>query len=229
LAAGPEARIMAGKAPRIRDQLNREDDMRSTGHERLIAPTLPSPGVSAFTRVFDALCGGGKGRGDGRSIDRRGFLNSVTLAGAAALAPQVAHAQATGSEPPVRVAQAGAPAASSVSAITVKSVERLAGSAASYAYAVKAGPFIFLNDHEAYDFEKGLAGEVEGPPGFPLSGRPPLRREADYILRRMRAILKDFGSDLPQTVRVDQYYTKGAAVSAYHLEHVPFLRNRDML
>jgi enamine deaminase RidA (YjgF/YER057c/UK114 family) len=164
--------------------------MRSTGHERLI---------------------------DGRSIDRRGFLNSVTLAGAAALAPEVAHAQAAGSAPPVRLAQAGAPAASPASAITVKSVERLAGSAASYAYAVKAGPFIFLNGHEAYDFEKGLAGEVEGPPGFPLSGRPPLRREADYILRRMRAILKDFGSDLPQTVRVDQYYTKGAAVSAYHL------------
>jgi hypothetical protein len=45
LAAGPQARIMAGKAPRILDQLNREDDMRNTGHGRLI---------------------------DGRSIDRRG-------------------------------------------------------------------------------------------------------------------------------------------------------------
>jgi enamine deaminase RidA (YjgF/YER057c/UK114 family) len=33
----------------------------------------------------------------------------------------------------------------------------------------------------------------------------------------MRTILKDFGTDLPQTVRVDQYYTKGPAVSAYHL------------
>lgn len=117
----------------------------------------------------------------------------------------------------MRLAQAGASVTSPSPAITVKSVEHLAGSAASFAYAVKAGPFIFLNGHEAFDFEKGVAPEVEGPSGYPLNGRPPLRREADYILRRMRSILKDFGSDLPQTVRVDQYYTKGPAVSAYHL------------
>ena len=141
----------------------------------------------------------------GRLIDRRGFLSSVTLAGTAALAPQVVHAQAAGSAPPVRLAQAGTGAASSAPAIAVKSVERLAGSAASYAYGVKAGPFIFLNGHEAYDFDKGLAPDVEGPPGYALSGRPPLRREADYILKRMRTVLKEFGTDLPQTVRVDQY------------------------
>src|SRR5215218_3607656 len=153
----------------------------------------------------------------GRFIDRRGFLCNVTLAGAAALAPQAARAQTGESAPSVRLAQADTGAASSARAVTVKSVDRLAGSAASYAYAVKAGPFIFLNGHEAYDFDKGLAPEVEGPPGYALSGRPPLRREADYILKRMRTLLKEFGSDLPQTVRVDQYYTKGAAVSAYHL------------
>jgi enamine deaminase RidA (YjgF/YER057c/UK114 family) len=33
----------------------------------------------------------------------------------------------------------------------------------------------------------------------------------------MRSILKEFGSDLPNAVRVDQYYTMGPAVSAYHL------------
>jgi enamine deaminase RidA (YjgF/YER057c/UK114 family) len=102
-------------------------------------------------------------------------------------------------------------------ALTVKSVERLAGSGTSFAYAVKAGPWIFLNGHEAFDFEHGLAAEVEGPPGHRLSGRPPLRREADYILRRMRTILNEFGCDLPDAVRVDQYYTTGQAVHAYHL------------
>ena len=153
----------------------------------------------------------------GRLIDRRGFLSNVTLAGAAVLAPQAVRAQGAESAPSVRLAQAGTGAASSVPAITVKAVERLAGSAVSYGYAVKAGPFIFLNGHEAYDFDKGVAPEVEGPPGYALSGRPPLRREADYILKRMRTILKEFDSDLPQTVRVDQYYTRGAAVSAYHL------------
>jgi enamine deaminase RidA (YjgF/YER057c/UK114 family) len=111
----------------------------------------------------------------------------------------------------------GTAGAAGASALTVKAVQRLAGSADSLAYAVKAGPWIFLNGHEAYDFERGLAPEVEGPPGHRLSGRPPLRREAEYILRRMRAILKDFGSDLPNAVRVDQFYTMGQAVHAYHL------------
>src|SRR5262245_4337793 len=102
-------------------------------------------------------------------------------------------------------------------ALTIKSVEALAGSGTRFAYAVKAGPWIFLNGHEAFDFERGLAPEVEGPPGSRLSGRPPLRREADYILKRMRSTLKEFGADLANAVRVDQYYTSGQAVHAYHL------------
>jgi enamine deaminase RidA (YjgF/YER057c/UK114 family) len=97
------------------------------------------------------------------------------------------------------------------------SVEHLAGSATRFAYAVKAGPWIFLNGHEAFDFAHGLAPEVEGEPGHRLRGRPPLRREADYILERMRTILREFGSDLPNAVRVDQFYTGGQAVHAYHL------------
>jgi hypothetical protein len=94
---------------------------------------------------------------------------------------------------------------------------RLVGGSVNYAYAVKAGPWVFLNGHEAFDFERGLSPEVEGTPGNRLSGRPPLRREADYLLRRMRGILKEFGTDLPNAVRVDQFYTMGPAVSAYHL------------
>src|SRR5215468_10267130 len=107
--------------------------------------------------------------------------------------------------------------ASTRGALTVKAVERLVGSGTRFAYAVKAGPWIFLNGHEAFDFERGLAPEVEGPSGHRLSGRPPLRREADYILQRMRTILKEFGCDLANAVRVDQYYTGGQAVHAYHL------------
>ncbi|MBI2186841.1 MAG: hypothetical protein HYU37_06905 [Acidobacteria bacterium] len=132
------------------------------------------------------------------TIDRRGFLQTTATLAAAVAATQAARAQSAG-------------------ALTVKSVDRLAGGAAAYAYAVKAGPWLFLTGHEAYDFEKGLAPEVEGPAANRLSGRPPLRREADYILRRMRTILKELGSDLSNAVRLDQYYTSGAAVSAYHL------------
>jgi enamine deaminase RidA (YjgF/YER057c/UK114 family) len=158
---------------------------------------------------------------EGRAIEvpnRRNFLNGMTLAGAAALTPAPARA-AQLSEPgaAVRVAQTSQAAGGGAAALTVKSVDRLAGSATNYAYAIKAGPWIFLTGHEAFDFARGPAPEVEGPPGYPLSGRPPLRREADYILARMRAILNEFGADLPNAVRVDQYYTKGAAVSAYHL------------
>src|SRR5262245_16326950 len=149
------------------------------------------------------------------SSNRRNFLlNGMTLAGAAALSPSVvANAQENIQQPRVQLAQARPAAA----VPTVKSVKHLVGSATSFAYAVKAGPWIFLNGHEAFDFERGLAPDVEGAPGQRLTGRPPLRREADYILRRMRAILKEFGSDLPNAVRVDQFYTQGQAVHAYHL------------
>ena len=78
----------------------------------------------------------------------------------------------------------------------VKAVERLLGSGVPYAYAVKAGPWIFLTGHEAFDFAAGVTEAVAGPPGFPLFGRPRWRREGDFILQRMQRILQEFGSDL---------------------------------
>ena len=56
-----------------------------------------------------------------------------------------------------------------------------------------------------------LAGAAVVAPGIGNA------READYILKRMRVILKEFGADLTNAVRVDQFYTQGPAVSAYHL------------
>jgi enamine deaminase RidA (YjgF/YER057c/UK114 family) len=160
-------------------------------------------------------------RRDNATLNRRGFVGKAAgLTGAVVFAPSlVVEAAPADRAPPVRLAQSqtGGGATAAAPALQVKSVAHLAGSTTGYAYATKAGPWIFLNGHEAFDFETGLAPEVEGPRGYALSGRPPLRREADYILRRMRGILKDFGSDLPNAVRVDQYYTKGPAVSAYHL------------
>jgi enamine deaminase RidA (YjgF/YER057c/UK114 family) len=150
---------------------------------------------------------------------RRGLLyRGAALTAVAAMPTAGAGATEGGraASAPPSLAQAGISGAAESSAVTTKST-RLAGSAINYAYAVKAGPWVFLNGHEAFDFDQGLAPEVEGPPGNRLSGRPPLRREADYLLRRMRGILKEFGTDLGNAVRVDQFYTKGAAVSAYHL------------
>ena len=126
-----------------------------------------------------------------RTIDRRGFLGSLTLVGAAVVAPGISAARESGPDAPIRLAQAASPASGAATAPVVKVAERVAGSAVNHAYAVKAGSWVFLNGHEAYDFEKGLAPEVEGSPGYPLSGRPPLRREADYILKRMRVISRN--------------------------------------
>src|SRR5216683_6747616 len=106
--------------------------------------------------------------------------------------------------------------------VEVKSVNLL-GTPVSYAYAVKAGPWIFLTGHEAFDFETGVAEEVAGPAGFPLFGRSRSRREGDFILRRMRRILGEFGSNLAHGVRLDQYYPNPQAVAAYHLaRHAEF-------
>ena len=107
--------------------------------------------------------------------------------------------------------------------LEIKSVPNLLGTLVSYAYAVKAGPWIFLNGHEAFDFASGIPEEVAGPPGFPLFGLPRSRREGDFILRRMRAILREFGSDLTHGVRLDQYYPTPADVDPYHLaRHAEF-------
>ena len=101
--------------------------------------------------------------------------------------------------------------------IEIRAVESLAGTAVPYAYAVKAGPWLFLTGHEAFDFATGPAPEVEGPAGFPSFGAPRLKREAEYILKRMRKTLAEFGSDFKSSVRVDQYYPVFEAVRAYQL------------
>jgi enamine deaminase RidA (YjgF/YER057c/UK114 family) len=101
--------------------------------------------------------------------------------------------------------------------LEVKSIDRLLGTPVSDAYAVKAGPWIFLTGHEAYDWETGIPDEVAGAPGFPLYGRSRSRREGDFILQRMSRLLREFGSDLGYAIRLDQYYPNPKAVAAYHL------------
>jgi enamine deaminase RidA (YjgF/YER057c/UK114 family) len=141
-------------------------------------------------------------------LKRRAFLHGATSAGVTSLLA-----------PHTVLAQAPAPAASSARdpAITIRTTEHLLGSAVNHAYAVKAGPFVFLNGHEGFDFTAGVVPAVAGAPGFPDYGKPGLRREADYVLDRMGQILKAFGSDFAHAVRLDQYYTEANAVRAYHL------------
>jgi len=138
-------------------------------------------------------------------LARRAFLGGATAAGTAPALSLLAQA-ATSTAPSV-----------TGGAVTVLTTEHLVGSAVNHAYAVKAGPFVFLNGHEGYDFAAGVVPAVAGAPGFPGYGKPGLRREADFILERMGQNLKSLGTDLAHTVRLDQYYTDADAVRAYHL------------
>lgn len=103
--------------------------------------------------------------------------------------------------------------------LDIRSVDGLVGTAVPYAYAVKAGPWVFLTGHEAYDWRTGQADDaVSGPPGYPLYGeRHKSRREAGFIFDRMRRLLAEFGADFAHSVRLDQYYPNPRAVAAYHL------------
>lgn len=110
-----------------------------------------------------------------------------------------------------------------MAAIEVKSAPNLLGTPVPFAYAVKAGDWVFLTGHEAFDFERGIPEAVAGPAGFPLYGQPRARREGDFILQRMRRVLRELGTDLGNAVRLDQYYPTPAAVDPYHLSrHAEF-------
>jgi enamine deaminase RidA (YjgF/YER057c/UK114 family) len=140
-------------------------------------------------------------------LGRRAFLGATAAGVASAVAPRATLAQAPAA--PVQAAPR--------TAVTAMTSERLVGSAVNYAYAVKAGPLVFLNGHEGYDFGAGVVQSVGGAAGFPAYGRPSLRREADFIFERMGQNLKTLGTDFAHSVRLDQYYTEGNAVRAYHL------------
>ena len=101
----------------------------------------------------------------------------------------------------------------------VRSVDNLLGTPVPYAYAVRAGPWLFLTGHETFDWRTGMADEaVAGPTGYPLFGHHHTsRREADFIFGRMRRALDEFGTDFAHSVRLDQYYPNSRAVAAYHL------------
>src|SRR5437868_15418187 len=98
--------------------------------------------------------------------------------------------------------------------IELRAVEHLAGSGIAYAYAVKAGPWLFLTGHEAFDWHTGaLDPAVTGPPGYPLFGRDHRsRREAAFIFDRICRVLAEFGRDLAHSIRLDQYYPNPRAL-----------------
>jgi enamine deaminase RidA (YjgF/YER057c/UK114 family) len=97
----------------------------------------------------------------------------------------------------------------------IKSTPNLAGSGVAFAHAVKAGPFIFLTGHEAFDFSTGADCCAAGSVAEAAFGPAYQRRQADFILARMKTVLAANGADLSGSLRLDQYYPSADAVTFY--------------
>ena len=85
-----------------------------------------------------------------------------------------------------------------------------------YAPGVRAGRWIFATGHKGtVDYTNGLSPDVVRT-GLPHWDTSKLRREADQIFTNLDAVVTAGGSTLENVVRVDQNYTSGRAVEAYH-------------
>jgi enamine deaminase RidA (YjgF/YER057c/UK114 family) len=85
-----------------------------------------------------------------------------------------------------------------------------------YAPGVRAGRWVFATGHKGVaDFSGGMAPEVVDA-SAPLHGLPKHKKEALRIFANFDKVLKAGGTDREHVVRVDQYYTGGQVVPAYH-------------
>ena len=85
-----------------------------------------------------------------------------------------------------------------------------------YAPGVRAGRWVFATGHKGVaDFAGGMAPEVVDK-AAPLHGLPKHKKEARRIFANFDKVLKAGGTDRKHVVRVDQYYTGGQVVPAYH-------------
>lgn len=85
-----------------------------------------------------------------------------------------------------------------------------------YAPGVRAGRWVFATGHKGTaDFAGGMApGVIDA--AAPRHGLPKHRKEAERIFANFAKVLKAGGSDREHVVRIDQYYTGGQVVDAYH-------------
>lgn len=85
-----------------------------------------------------------------------------------------------------------------------------------YAPGVRAGRWVFATGHKGTaDFVSGMAPEVVDE-AAPRHGLPKHKKEAQRIFANFAKVLKAGGSDRRHVLRVDQYYTGGHVVDAYH-------------
>ncbi|MGH8641283.1 MAG: RidA family protein [Burkholderiales bacterium] len=85
-----------------------------------------------------------------------------------------------------------------------------------YAPGVRAGRWVFATGHKGVaDCSGGMAPEVVDT-AAPLHGLPKHKKEALRIFANFDKVLKAGGTDRKHVVRMDQYYTGGQVVPAYH-------------
>jgi enamine deaminase RidA (YjgF/YER057c/UK114 family) len=85
-----------------------------------------------------------------------------------------------------------------------------------YAAGMRAGRWIFATGHTGlFDCTTGASSSVVRA-GLPHWDTSKLRREADQIFRNLDAVVRAGGGGLEHAVRLDQHYTSGRAVEAYH-------------
>jgi enamine deaminase RidA (YjgF/YER057c/UK114 family) len=85
-----------------------------------------------------------------------------------------------------------------------------------YAPGVRAGRWVFATGHKGVaDFAGGMAPEVADADA-PRHAEPRHKKEARRIFARFDRVLKAGGSTRAHVVRVDQYYSGGHVVDAYH-------------
>src|SRR5262249_36849983 len=85
-----------------------------------------------------------------------------------------------------------------------------------YAPGMRAGRWVFATGHKGTaDFVSGMAAEGIDE-SAPRHGLPKHKKEAQRIFANLAKVLKAGGSSRSQVVRLDQYYTAGHVVPAYH-------------
>jgi enamine deaminase RidA (YjgF/YER057c/UK114 family) len=85
-----------------------------------------------------------------------------------------------------------------------------------YAPGIRAGRWLFATGHKGTaDFANSMAPEVIDE-AAPRHGLPKHKKEARRIFANLAKVLKAGGSDSKHVVRVDQYYSGGHVVDAYH-------------
>lgn len=111
---------------------------------------------------------------------------------------------------------AGKKSASSQFAVTALLPVTIQPGNIRYASGVRAGRWVFATGHKGTaDFVSGMAPEVIDA-AAPRHGLPKFKKEARRIFANFAKVLKAGGSDRKHVVRVDQYYTGGHVVDAYH-------------